>query len=204
MTDGTRVLSEAAAAAMLTPAVELPDQDDCTHWGLGWELHRRSGPHLFGHGGDLIGHHARLLCCPSAGLAMAVLVNGEGADDVADPLFRAALAEVGATLPDPVRPPQVPAPVDLTEFAGVYRTVAVRATFTPADGGLTGTFRALSTEMTDLLPESRHEQRMHFVPTGGGRFVTGLPGHDRWMSAVFYRSNGQRYLHFGLRAMRAE
>jgi CubicO group peptidase (beta-lactamase class C family) len=203
--DGTRVLSAASAAAMRRPALALPDPDSgTTHWGLGWELIRLDGrPDLIGHGGDLLGHHARLVVCPDADLALVLLVNGDGADRIADPLFRAALAEVGAALPEPVAPPAQVPDVDLAAVAGTYETIAVRATLTPAGDRLDARLSVVAERIAELLPESQRERRLVLLPLSPTQFVVRPDEDEPWMSAVFYTSGGERYLHMGLRAMRA-
>jgi CubicO group peptidase (beta-lactamase class C family) len=202
--DGTRVLSAESAAAMREPALALPDPDSgTTHWGLGWELIRRDGePDLIGHGGDLLGHHARLTICPEAGLALVLLVNGDGADRIADPLFRAALADVGASLPEPVAPPATAPAVDLDAVAGTYSTIAVQATLTPDGDRLDARFRVIAERIAELLPESQRERRLVLIPLSATQFVVQPDEDEPWVSAVFYEAGGERYLHMGLRAMR--
>jgi CubicO group peptidase (beta-lactamase class C family) len=202
--DGTRVLSEASVVAMREPAVTLPDPDSgTTHWGLGWELVRRDGePDLIGHGGDLLGHHAQLTICPDADLALVLLVNGDGADRIADTLFRAALAEVGASLPEPVAPPERAPDVDLEAVAGTYATIAVQATLTPAGDRLDARFRVVAERIAELLPESQRERRLVLIPLSSTQFVVRPDEDEPWVSAVFYETGGERYLHMGLRAMR--
>jgi CubicO group peptidase (beta-lactamase class C family) len=202
--DGTRVLSAESVAAMREPALALPDPDSgTTHWGLGWELiHRDGEPELIGHGGDLLGHHARLTICPDADLALVLLVNGDGADRIADPLFRAALDEVGASLPDPVAPPTTAPAVDLDAVAGTYSTIAVQATLTPDGDRLDARFRVIAERIAELLPASQRERRLALIPLSATQFVVQPDEDEPWVSAVFYEAGGERYLHMGLRAMR--
>jgi CubicO group peptidase (beta-lactamase class C family) len=201
---GAGVLSRASAAAMREPHVELPDPNTgTTHWGLGWEILRRDGePDLIGHGGDLLGHHARLTLCPDADLALVLLANGDDSDRIADPLFRAALAEVGTSLPEPIAPPVTAPAVDLEAVAGTYATIAVQATLTPAGDRLDATFRVVAERIAELLPESQRERRLELLPVTPTLFVTRDDDEDQWTSAVFYTANGDRYMHMGLRAMR--
>lgn len=198
-----RVLSSDSAAAMLGAQVKVPDASyGATHWGLGWELlAQEAQPLLFGHGGDLYGHHSRLLICADPRFAALLFVNGDGADRISEPMFREAFAEIGVTLPQPVRPPAEPPEVDVARFAGTYETIAVRATFTPAGDRLEGTFRVISEPLAELLTESQRERQLTFLPVGGSQFVTREDDADPWSSAIFYEADGRRYLHMGLRAM---
>jgi CubicO group peptidase (beta-lactamase class C family) len=202
---GTRVLSEEGAAAMLEPQVQVPDPNyGATHWGLGWERFTQPGmPELMGHGGDLLGNHARMWICPDRRLAVVLLINGDGVDVVAEPLFREVLGEVGVTLPPLPEPPATPPQIDLDRFAGTYETVAVRLTFTPAGDRLKARYKLLSEELAAQLPESQRERELDFLPVDEDHFVLRVDDEDPWSSALFYRSNGERYLHVGLRAMRA-
>ena len=203
--DGTRVLSAQSTDAMRTPQVTLPDpRGESTHWGLGWELARRpEEPGLLGHGGDLLAHHARLVVCPDSDLAVTLLVNGDGADQIADPIFRQVLAEVGASLPQPLRPPDTPTGVDVSRVAGTYETVAVRVTLEAHDGELEAAFRIISERIAAMLPPDQQEDRRRLVPVTDSLYVMSPddPG-DPWEPVVVYEAEGQRYLHIGLRAVR--
>lgn len=203
--DGTRVLSAESAAAMRVPQVELPDPSyGPSHWGLGWDLVLRDGaPLVAGHGGDLLAHHARLAICPDAGLAAALLVNGDGEEHVGDALFREVLAEVGVDLPPPIGPPPTPPDVDLERVAGDYETIAVEISLRPAGDRLEGTLRVRD-EAADAaqMPESLREQAVTLLPVSATQFVTRFDDADPWQSAIFYESGGDRYMHMGLRALR--
>jgi CubicO group peptidase (beta-lactamase class C family) len=190
---------------MLERQVEVPDPNyGATHWGLGWERFSQPGmPDLMGHGGDLLGHHARMWICPERRLAVVLLVNGDGVDVVAEPLFRDLLGEVGVTFPPLPEPPATAPQIDLEQFAGTYETVAVRLTFAPAGDRLKAHYQLLSEELAAQLPESQRERDIDFLPVDEDHFVLRVDEDDPWSSALFYRSNGDRYLHVGLRAMRA-
>jgi CubicO group peptidase (beta-lactamase class C family) len=198
-----RILSFDSAAAMLAAQVKVPDPSyGATHWGLGWELLAQEGqPVLFGHGGDNTGHHARMLICADPRFAALLLVNGDGADRISEPMFREAFAELGVTLPEPVRPPAEPPDVDVAQFAGTYETIAVRATFTLAGDRLEANFQIISERLAELSTESERERQLTFLPVGGSQFVTRDDDDDPWASAIFYEADGRRYLHMGLRAM---
>jgi CubicO group peptidase (beta-lactamase class C family) len=204
--DGGTVLSTGAARAMRTPQIALPNPyEGTTHWGLGWEILRTGGAAtLVGHGGDLLAHHARFVCCPEERFAVVLLINGDGADAVADPLFREALAEIGASLPEPVVPPTTPPDVDLTAVAGTYATIAVEATLVPAGDHIDATFRVVSERIAEMLSEAERRQQFRFLPVTSSLYVTRLDADDPdWTPAVFGEANGRRYLYIGGRAMRA-
>jgi CubicO group peptidase (beta-lactamase class C family) len=202
--DGTRILSEGSAAAMRVAQVELPDPTyGPTDWGLGWDLLRPAGgPVLAGHGGDLVAHHSRLAICPEHRFAVALLMNGDGEGRVGDALFAEALAELGIELPKPVAPPATPPTVDLDAVAGDYQTIAVRASLRPAGERLEGTISVIDEALAELLPASEREHQLTFIPIGDRQFVTRVDEDEPWMSAIFYESGGERYMHMGLRALR--
>jgi hypothetical protein len=141
--------------------------------------------------------------CPDRRFAVVLLINGDGVDVVADPLFREVLGEVGVTLPPLLEPPATPPRIDLERFAGTYETVAARLTFTPDGDRLKARYKILAEELAAQLPESQRERDLDFFPIDKDHFVVRHDEDDPWASALFYRSNGERYLHLGLRAMRA-
>lgn len=206
---GVRVLSEESAAAMLTRYVRLPNPyDGITHWGLGWAFNDavkdQGGPlTLAGHDGDLLVHHARLAFCPEERFAVALFTNGDGIDRIAEPLLREALSIIGASTPAPVGLPVTPPDADPARVAGTYATVAVQATFTPAPGHLDATFRIISPQIAKLLPESQRERRVRFDPVTASLYLGRLDDDGPPAPAVFYEADGHRYVHIGLRAMRA-
>jgi CubicO group peptidase (beta-lactamase class C family) len=203
--DGARVLSAVSAGAMVTPQVAMANPyGGASHWGLGWELYSPDGPlSLIGHDGDLLGHHARMLACPEAGLAVVLLVNGDGADHIAHDLFPRILGEVGAVLPPNVGPPETPPDVDLQAVEGSYQTLAVKVTVTAAGDHLDASLRIIAPDIAAMIPESQRERHVTFVPVSQSLFVMRDDEDDSWTSAVFAESGGQRYLHIGGRAMRA-
>lgn len=202
---GIRVLSEESATAMLTRYVRLPNPyEGITHWGLGWAFRDHGGPlTLVGHDGDLLVHHARLAFCPEERFAVALLTNGDGIDQIAGPLFREALSIIGVSPSAPVGRPAAPPDADPALVAGTYATVAVQATFTPAPGHLNATFRIISPQIATLLPESQRERQVSFHPVTTSLYLGRLDDDEAPVPAVFYEADGHRYVHIGLRAMRA-
>jgi CubicO group peptidase (beta-lactamase class C family) len=202
--NGTRVLSERSAAAMLEPQVEVPDPSyGSTHWGLGWELLRPpTGPAVAGHGGDHLAHHSRLQICPELGFAAALMINGDGEERVGDPLFREAFGELGIDLPAPISPPDEAPDVDLERVAGEYQTIAVRVSLRPAGDRLEGKIRVIDEALAAQMPESQREHELTFLPVSATQFVARSDEDEPWMSAIFYESDGDRYMHMGFRALR--
>lgn len=202
--DGTRVLSADSAAAMVEPQIEVPDPSyGSSHWGLGWDLLRQSSaPAIAGHGGDNIGHHSRLLLCHEHKFAAALVINGDGDQRVGDPLFREAFGERGIELPAPIAPPAQPPHVDLDSVAGDYQTIAVRVSLRPSGDRLQAKIRVIDEALAAELPESQREHDLTFVPVSQRQFVTRTDEDEPWMSAIFYESDGDRYMHMGFRALR--
>jgi CubicO group peptidase (beta-lactamase class C family) len=80
--NGRRILSEGALAAMREPEREHGAGE---FQGLGWEGLDTRGHRILGHGG---GGHNELSVVPSRNLAVAVMTNGPGGDDLRGPLTR--------------------------------------------------------------------------------------------------------------------
>ncbi len=203
--NGTRLLSEQAAAAMIVPQVSVPNpHEEVTDWGLGWELARRPGqPLLVSHGGDLLAHHAWMVTCPEADVAMCLLVNGDGDDHVARPLLSRLLAEAGVTLYEPPSPPTERPDVDMSLVAGTYQTPAVQVRLTPVGAHLAGTFKVISELIAQMLPPAEREHHRELVPVTD-TFYLMRPEDETspWEPAMFYEAGGEKYLHVGLRAIR--
>ncbi len=199
--DGTRVLSEAAVAAMQSPQVDVPGRlATGSQWGLGWILSDWDGRRVYGHDGSTIGQNAFLRVVPDAGVAVALLTNGGHAEDLYEDLFRELLADLcdGLRMPEPLSPPAEPVTVDLSPHVGTYERVGVRIEVSAADGGLRATFT-----MTGAFAAVMETPTEGFllVPVEENVFVTRSEGTQTWLPAVFYAMpDGSRYLHFGVRA----
>jgi len=199
--DGRRLLSAAAATAMATPEVTLPNRyDGSTHWGLGWKLTLAAGsPAVLSHGGANYGHHARLVAVPEHRLAAVVLANGPGIQDIASPLLDEVLGTVGAAMTTAPAVPATPPAVDLAAHAGTYETLAFRLELTPADGRLDGRLE-FSGPAAEQLPADQLVQQLELTPVEPDLFVTRMPGSDSPTTCVFYTTDGRRYAHLGGRA----
>ncbi|HKE68479.1 MAG TPA: serine hydrolase domain-containing protein [Nocardioidaceae bacterium] len=203
--NGTRLLSEASAKAMVAPEITVPNPyEEATHWSLGWELSRRPDePMLVSHGGDLLAHHARFVTCPEAELTLCLLINGDGGDRIADALFPQLLTEAGVTPYQPPKPPETPPQVDLDRAVGTYQTPAIRIRLEAAGDHLDSTLTVISEQIAELLPPAQRERRQEMLPIEDDFYVMRPDDDgDPWLPVVFYESGGQHYLHTGLRAVR--
>ncbi|SNY37727.1 Dipeptidyl aminopeptidase/acylaminoacyl peptidase [Paractinoplanes atraurantiacus] len=195
--DGTRLISEAGAAAMAAEQVELPEKHTLgDSWGLGWIRFGWDGHRLIGHDGNTIGQSAFLRLLPEQGLAVTLLTNGEGARDLYQDLFSEILAEVaGVAMPEPLTPPEPPVEADITPHVGTYERASARLEVLP-----TKTLRMTTTgPIAELSPEPVHELPM--VAVNDDLYLVRLPESVSWIPAFFYRlPTGERYLHLGVRA----
>jgi CubicO group peptidase (beta-lactamase class C family) len=199
-----KLVSTESVQAMTAPHVVLPNPADGeTHQGLGWAVTQRAGqPMLFGHDGDLLGHHSLLVVCPERGFAAAVLTNGDGRDRIERRILQPLLGEIGVHRPDPPQPAEPPPHLDLRALSGVYETPALRITVRPADQHLGATLRVIDERIAALLPESQRERRIELLPVTPELFVTRESPEEPWTPAVFASSDGETYLHMGARAVR--
>lgn len=201
--DGTRVLSEASAAAMAAWQADVPDKHILgDSWGLGWIRFAWGGQRLIGHDGNTIGQAAFLRVLPSQGLAITLLTNGGQTRDLYLELYRELFAELaGVRMPQPITPPDVPVEVDATPYVGVYERASVRLDVLPPDADHpTARIRTtISGTLAELAPEEPKEYPM--VPVGPALFVVQPPESRSWIPITFYElPTGERYLHFGARA----
>lgn len=203
--DGTRVLSEASAAAMAAWQADVPDKYILgDSWGLGWIRFGWDGQRLIGHDGNTIGQAAFLRLLPSQGLAITLLANGGQTRDLYEELYRELFAELaGVAMPRPITPPEPPVEVDVAPYVGVYERASVRLDVLAPDADHpTARIRTtISGTLAELAPEEPKEYPM--VPVGPALFVVRPPEARNWTPVTFYElPTGERYLHFGARATR--
>ncbi|HVE98323.1 MAG TPA: serine hydrolase domain-containing protein, partial [Mycobacteriales bacterium] len=201
-TGGVRVLSEDAVTQMAVPHVTLPEgTGEDTHHGLGWAMTKLPDDRwLVGHGGDLVGTHARFVRVPAEKLAVVVLANGNKIDRIADPLLDEVLGSVGVTRPAKPTPPETTPDVDVAAKAGSFQTVAVRIELEPAGDHLEGTIRIRDAKIAEMFPESQRQSTLTLHPVTEDRWLAKMAESDDWTPAVFSESNGRRYMHMGGRA----
>ncbi|GAB2560453.1 serine hydrolase domain-containing protein [Nocardia heshunensis] len=193
--DGTRLLPEAAITIMTTPHVELPDIGYGSHWGLGWQLFDTAGSGLFGHDGSTFGQSAYLRIAPSAGVAIALLVNGGNATA----LFRDLVGELldehaGISLPAPFVPPARLEPVNAARVSGTYRSALVEQVIeVDADGRTWLNTSPRTADAALVTPPTRVE----LVQLRPDLLITAAPARGRHAVYALLGGDGEaaRFLH---------
>lgn len=196
--DGTRVLSEQSAAAMLEPQVEVPDPFTLgSHWGLGWILMEWGGRRVYGHDGGTLGQAAFLRVLPDRRLSVALCTNGGRAPrDLFDDLYGEIFPALGG-VSLPLRPEPTGTSVEQPErFTGRYERESVR--FDVEDTGA-GALRMTVTTLGPLALGAP-PQVMELRPHDGDVLLARGESAEAWTAAVFLDLDGRRYLHFGARA----
>ncbi len=196
--DGTRVLSEQAAAAMTAHEADLPDKYILgDSWGLGWIRFGWDGQRLIGHDGNTLGQAAFLRILPGQGLAVALLTNGGHTRDLYEDLYRELFAELAELeMPHPLAPPEEPVTVDITPYVGRYERSSVLMEVLADGPTLRTTIRG---PLAEMVPDPVDEYPM--VPVGPALFVVKPPEAETWAPVTFYElPTGERYVHFGVRA----
>ncbi|MEU6136335.1 serine hydrolase domain-containing protein [Nocardioides sp. NPDC047086] len=120
--DGTRVVSAASCAEMLTRQVDHPASTRSDARGLGWSLDDTSQG-LVGHDGQTIGQSAFFRMVPEHGLAVALLTNGGDTHGLYHDVVGHLLDDLAGVriAPDPVAPDRTPAGFDADRIVGTYR-----------------------------------------------------------------------------------
>ncbi|WP_166353096.1 serine hydrolase [Phytoactinopolyspora limicola] len=197
--DGTRVLSEAAVAAMPEDQVRLPDPYTLADsWGIGWFRLDWNGTRLIGHDGNTIGQSAFLRLLPEQGIAVTLLTNGGHTRDLYETLIREVFRELaGVEMATPLQPPAEPVEVDITPHVGTYERTSIRLEVSERTGG--GHLRMV----VDQRPMGLDEEVKEFdlVPVRDGLYVMRAPGAQTWTPVTFYTlDDGSPYMHLGVRA----
>ena len=198
--DGSRVLSQASAAAMPEFQAEVPDKNVLgDSWGIGWIRFGWDGQRLIGHDGNTIGQAAFLRILPAAGLAVTLLTNGGNTRDLYQDLYREIFAELASVdMPRPVEPPATPVDVPIDPYVGIYERAGVRIeVLAGEDGPVLRT--TVTGPLAELVPDPVSEYSM--TPIAPDVFVVREPEAQTWTSVTFYElRTGEKYLHFGARA----
>ncbi|MEV7009236.1 serine hydrolase domain-containing protein [Streptosporangium sp. NPDC051022] len=134
--DGGSVLSPASVRAMRRPQVTLPDSEQGTAWGLGWELFDLPGGTVFGHDGNTIGQSAFLRAVPGRDVAVAIVTNGGLPRRVFAEIGGRVLRELGGVEPpgQPAPDPAAP-PLDASRYVGTYESSTCETTVSRDEEG---------------------------------------------------------------------
>ncbi|GIJ45276.1 hypothetical protein Val02_21620 [Virgisporangium aliadipatigenens] len=205
--DGTRLLSEAAVAAMQDRQIDLVDDSILGDgWGLGWILDHWGELAVIGHDGNSIGQNAFMRVAPGHRFGFCLQTNVESAlavyRELADWLFGERFG-VGPR-PDPE---ELDSPVaDPSRYVGTYARAGVRMEVTAnGPGGLAATM-TVSREGPDVenMPPMVDLPLRPTAREDG--FLLKLPISDSDLLAVFFNPDEPdgrpTYLHFGGRAHR--
>lgn len=198
--DGTRVLGEDTAAAMVAHQTDVPDPYTLgDSWGLGWIRFGWDGQRLIGHDGNTIGQSAFLRILPEQGIAVTLLTNGGNARDLYEDLYREIFSDLaGIEMPEPVVPSARPVEVDSSRFTGTYERSGAHIEIFEEDGKLR--MRDTTTgPLAELMAEPTHE--FDLLPVADAQFAFRQPGTQTWVPVIFYSiASGEPYVHFGVRA----
>lgn len=120
--DGTRVVSAASCADVLTKQVDHPASTRSEARGLGWSLDDTSQG-IVGHDGQTIGQSAFFRMVPEHGLAVALLTNGGDTHGLYHDVVGHLLDDLAGVriAPDPVPPQHLPSGFDAGRLVGTYR-----------------------------------------------------------------------------------
>lgn len=206
--DGTRVLSEASAAAMAEHQADLPDKYVLgDSWGIGWIRFGWGSRRLVGHDGNTIGQAAFLRVlpdpeAPGAGLAVTLLTNGGNSRDLYQELFAEVFGELAEVpVPGTLEPPAEPPAVDITPHLGTYERASVRMEVLAGTDGEHGPVLRTTVlgPLAELTPEPVSEYPM--LAVGPDLFVVREAQTRTWVPVTFYElATGEKYVHFGVRA----
>ena len=198
--DGTRLLSEGSARAMLERQVEVPDPWTLgSHWGLGWILMEWDGQQVYGHDGATLGQGGFLRIAPEAQLSVSLLCNGGRMRELFQDLYTEIFAELaGIAMPPAPEPTNDTPSYDPAQYVGKYVREGVEMDVAEAGDGL-----SLTVTSTGALADSmgREPHAMTLVPFQPDIFLVKMPGAEAFFPTVFFRlEDGSRYLHLGARS----
>ncbi len=197
--DGTRLLSEESAAAMLVRQVEVPDPWTLgSHWGLGWILMEWGGRAVYGHDGATLGQGGFLRVAPDSDLAVSLIANGGRMRELFQDLFTEVFAELaGIEMPPAPEPTSDPPAYEAADYVGRYVREGVEMDVAAAENGLSLTVRSTGALAAAMESEP---QVLSLVPFRPDVFLAQLPGHGSAPAVFFTLEDGSRYLHLGARS----
>ena len=199
--DGTRVLSEASAAAMAEHQADLPDKFILgDSWGLGWIRFGWDGHRLIGHDGNTIGQAAFLRILPEAGArGHAAHQRRQHPRPLRGPLprdLRRARRRRDARPPSRRRRSRSTSTSRRTSAPTSGPSVRMEV-LVGDDGPRLRT--TIIGPLAEMVPDPVEEYPL--VPVGPALFAVRPPEADTWAPVTFYElPTGERYVHFGVRA----
>jgi CubicO group peptidase (beta-lactamase class C family) len=190
--DGTRLLSEASAAAMQQPRAEIPGVDgrgDAV--GLTWHLNRWDGRQILGHNGSTIGQTAYLRVDPQAGVAACLLTNSPQSQGLYQRLFSEIFSAcAGITVPAGPEPAAGPVDADLRRHAVRYERTSWRYDVAVRDGRL-HVIPGMTDDREAFSDDEPQEFDLYPADATGDRFVARLYDGDPWSPVIFGRLGDQ-------------
>ncbi|MCL1923411.1 MAG: serine hydrolase [Propionibacteriaceae bacterium] len=198
--NGTRVLSEESAAAMVEFSADVPEKYLLgDSWGLGFERFRWDDSWVFGHDGNTLGQAAFLRFSPWHNLVVGLVTNDSSAHDLYQRLFAEIFEELcGVTIQSTLELPDTPADLDLSEWVGVYERASARIEISMEDDQPTfcATQKGELAELEDN-PVIKHTM----IPIREGLYGFYFDDLKTNVPVWFYSlPTGERYIHFGARA----
>lgn len=166
---GSGVLSEAAAAAMRTPQVDVPGLGGRRprQWGLGLMLFDWGTP-VYGHDGGTIGQNTVWRVLPEHDLVLAAVSNGGPYVRLQDDVLAPVLRELaGVALPPYPTPPAPPRPYDGAGHAGTY--AVPEESWQVADLG--DRLRVTMSPSDRMRAMGSSEETLEMVPLDGGTYI---------------------------------
>jgi len=194
--DGTRFLESETVSAMQTREVNCVDKWTFSSdgWGLGWALYDWDGVFGFGHEGATMGQYGYLRVAPEAGIAIVLLTNGGGANQLYTSLFQELLDELaGVKMPDSFAPPEKPISVNYKPFIGTYKREGIVISITERDSK-----PHLVGEFVDGMKDFAPPLETNLVPVSDTVFAIFFG--ENWIPVVFSAlPDGTEYVLLGMR-----
>ena len=198
--DGTRLLSQASAAAMQQPRAQIPSLGRDEAIGLGWRLNRWGGRRIFGHDGGTIGQTAYLRIDQEARVAACLLTNSPDSRSAFERLFSEIFRTyAGVTVPAGPEPAAGTADLDLAleRHAGRYQRTSWQYDVSVRDGRL-HVLSGASGDRASFSDDGPHEFDLHPADGTGDNFVGRLLDREPWAPLVFGRLGDQTpYIYLG-------
>lgn len=194
--DGTHFLKSETVSAMQTREVNCVDKWTFSSdgWGLGLALYDWDGVFGFGHDGATIGQYGFLRVAPESGVAIVLLTNGGGAQQLYSSLFKELLNELaGIKMRDSFAPPKKTISVDFKPFIGSYKREGIVISITERNGK-----PYFVGEFVDGMKGFAPPLETNLVPVSDTAFAAFFG--ENWLPVVFSTfSDGTEFVLLGMR-----